>query len=149
MPKLLIFAAFTLLICEKNVANYVLLRCKTCSLKIWPCKILEKYHVCCCHEDHNDNNNGNVDGTQVVKNYRCQFLWVPPLSSHILTQPSLQGRLRHNNEAGGKECCWWSSLCRPHGDNAMMMIRMKKFNRQYLALPLFGRGPNIRLWQYC
>ena len=36
----------TLLICEKNVANYVLLRCKTFSLKIWLCKILDKYHVC-------------------------------------------------------------------------------------------------------
>ena len=23
------------------------------------------------------------------------------------------------------------------------------FNRHYLALPPFGRGPNIRLWQYC
>ena len=36
------FDAFTLLICEKNVA---LLRCKTFSLKIWLCKILDKYHV--------------------------------------------------------------------------------------------------------
>ena len=23
------------------------------------------------------------------------------------------------------------------------------FNIHYYALPLFGRGPNIRLWQYC
>ena len=41
MTKLLIFDAFTLLICEKNVANYALFRCKTFSLKIWLCKILE------------------------------------------------------------------------------------------------------------
>ena len=46
MPKLLIIDAFTLLICEKNVANYALLRCKTFSVKIWPCKIFDKFHVC-------------------------------------------------------------------------------------------------------
>ena len=46
MPKLLIFDAFTLLICEKNVANCALLRCNTFSLKIWLCKIFDKYHVC-------------------------------------------------------------------------------------------------------
>ena len=46
MPKLLIFDAFTLLICEKNVAIYALLRCKIFSLKIWLCKILDKFHVC-------------------------------------------------------------------------------------------------------
>ena len=46
MPKLLIFDAFTLLIPEKTVANYALLRCKTFSLKIWVCKIFDKYHVC-------------------------------------------------------------------------------------------------------
>ena len=40
MPKLLIFDAFTLLICEKNVAIYALLRCKIFSLKIWLCKFL-------------------------------------------------------------------------------------------------------------
>ena len=34
MPKLFIFDAFTLLIREKTVANYALLRCKTFSLKI-------------------------------------------------------------------------------------------------------------------
>ena len=45
MPKLLIFDAFTLLIPEKTVANYALLQCKTFSLKIWLCKIFEKYHV--------------------------------------------------------------------------------------------------------
>ena len=45
MPKLLIFDAFTLLIPEKTVANYALLRCKTFSLKIWLCKIFDKYHV--------------------------------------------------------------------------------------------------------
>ena len=45
MPKLLIFDAFTLLICEKNVVNYSLLRCKTFSLKIWVCKIFDKFHV--------------------------------------------------------------------------------------------------------
>ena len=45
MPKLLIFDAFTLLIRKKNVANYALLRCKTFSLRIWLCKIFDKYHV--------------------------------------------------------------------------------------------------------
>ena len=45
MPKLLIFDAFMLLIREKNVANYALLRCKNFSLKIWLCKIFDKYHV--------------------------------------------------------------------------------------------------------
>ena len=45
MPKLLILGAFMLLICEKNVTNYALLRCKTFSLKIWLCKIFDKYHV--------------------------------------------------------------------------------------------------------
>ena len=45
MPKLFIFDAFTLLICEKTVANYALLRCKTFSLKIWMCKIFDKFHV--------------------------------------------------------------------------------------------------------
>ena len=40
MPKLLIFDAFTLLICKKNVAIYALLRCKIFSLKIWLCKFL-------------------------------------------------------------------------------------------------------------
>ena len=48
MPKLLIFDAFTLLIPEKTVANYALLRCKTFSLKIWVCKIFDKFHVCPC-----------------------------------------------------------------------------------------------------
>ena len=46
MPKLLIFDAFTLLIREKNVAIYALLRCKIFSLKIWLCKIFDKFHVC-------------------------------------------------------------------------------------------------------
>ena len=45
MPKLLIFDAFTLLIHEKTVANYALLQCKTFSLKIWVCKIFDKFHV--------------------------------------------------------------------------------------------------------
>ena len=49
MPKLLIFDAFTLLIREKNVAIYALLRCKIFSLKIWLCKIFDKYHICVCH----------------------------------------------------------------------------------------------------
>ena len=39
IPKLLIFDSFTLSICEKNVANYALLWCKTFSVKIWLCKI--------------------------------------------------------------------------------------------------------------
>ena len=50
MPKLLIFDAFTLLIPEKTVANYALLRCKTFSLKIWVCKIFDKFHVCIQYE---------------------------------------------------------------------------------------------------
>ena len=45
MPKLLIFDAFTLLIRKKNVAIHVLLRCKIFSLKIWLCKIFDKFHV--------------------------------------------------------------------------------------------------------
>ena len=40
-----VFSAFTLLICYKNVTYYSLLRSKTFSLKIWLCKILDKYHV--------------------------------------------------------------------------------------------------------
>ena len=35
-----------MLICEKNVANYALLQCKTFILKIWLCKFFDKYHVC-------------------------------------------------------------------------------------------------------
>ena len=46
MPKLFIFDAFTLLIREKNGANYALLRCKTFGLKIWVCEIFDKFHVC-------------------------------------------------------------------------------------------------------
>ena len=49
MPKLLIFDAFTLLIREKNVAIYALLRCKIFSLKIWVCKIFDKFHVWLTH----------------------------------------------------------------------------------------------------
>ena len=45
MPKLLIFDAFTLLICKENVAIYALLQCKIFSLKIWLCKIFDKFHV--------------------------------------------------------------------------------------------------------
>ena len=45
MPNFFIFDAFTLLIREKTVANYALLRCKTFSLKIWVCKIFDKFHV--------------------------------------------------------------------------------------------------------
>ena len=46
MPNILMFDAFTLLIHEKNVANYALLRCKTFSLKIWLCKNFDKFNVC-------------------------------------------------------------------------------------------------------
>ena len=45
MPKWLIYDAFTLLINEKDAANYAILQCKTFGLKIWLCKILDKYHV--------------------------------------------------------------------------------------------------------
>ena len=45
MPKLLKFDTFTLLIRKKNVAIHVLLRCKIFSLKIWLCKIFDKFHV--------------------------------------------------------------------------------------------------------
>ena len=54
MPKLLIFDAFTLLIREKTVSNNALLRCKTFSLKIWVCKIFDKFHVCVKY-DHKNN----------------------------------------------------------------------------------------------
>ena len=37
-----------MLIRVKHVANYALLQCKSCSLEIWLCKILDKYHVCHC-----------------------------------------------------------------------------------------------------
>ena len=46
ITKLLIFDTFKLLIREKNIAKYAFLRCKTFSLKIWLCKILDKCHVC-------------------------------------------------------------------------------------------------------
>ena len=45
MTKLFIFDAFTLLIWKKNVAIYALLRCQIFSLKIWLCKIFDKFHV--------------------------------------------------------------------------------------------------------
>ena len=45
MPKSLIFDAFMLLICKKNVAIYALLQCKIFSLKIWLCKFFDKFHV--------------------------------------------------------------------------------------------------------
>ena len=41
MPKLLIFDVFTLLIREKNVANYALFRCETFSPKIWRCSLID------------------------------------------------------------------------------------------------------------
>ena len=44
MTKLLIFDAC--------VANYALLWCKTFSLKIWLCKIFDKYHVWIVHCKH-------------------------------------------------------------------------------------------------
>ena len=53
MPKFLLFDAFMLLILKKNVANYALLLCETYSLKIWLCKILDKYHMglnACVHD---------------------------------------------------------------------------------------------------
>ena len=52
MPKLFIFDAFTLLICEKTVTNYALLRCKTFSLKIWLCKIFDKFRVWSLNGDY-------------------------------------------------------------------------------------------------
>ena len=53
MPKLLIFDAFTLLIRKKNVTIYALLRCKIFSLKIWLCKIFDKFHVwVLCTQSH-------------------------------------------------------------------------------------------------
>ena len=45
MPKWLIYDAFTLLINEKDAANYAILQRKTFGLKIWLFKILDKYHV--------------------------------------------------------------------------------------------------------
>ena len=60
MPKLFIFDAFTLLICEKTVANYALLRCKTFSLKIWVCKIFDKFHVWGGGEEGGESSNDEV-----------------------------------------------------------------------------------------
>ena len=51
MPKLLIIDAFTLLICKKSVEIFALLRCKIFSLKIWVCKIFDKFHVCTTSRD--------------------------------------------------------------------------------------------------
>ena len=45
LPIIYRFDAFTLLIREKNVAIYAFLRCKIFSLKIWVCKIFDKFHV--------------------------------------------------------------------------------------------------------
>ena len=64
MPKLLIFDAFTLLICKKNVAIYALLRCKIFSLKIWLCKIFDKFHVWVEPEEANSCS-------------LCKTLWLP------------------------------------------------------------------------
>ena len=73
MPKLLIFDAFTLLICKKNVAIYALLRCKIFSLKIWLCKIFDKFHVCDDGDDDdddiNDSDSPRSDNGAIVK---CQ-----------------------------------------------------------------------------
>ena len=88
----------------------------------------------------NNHYNDDSNGKYFVNNYRCQFLWVPPSSAHILNETSLQGRLRHNIEAGRKD------VVVVDGDND---DEVYVFNRHYYALPLFVRGPNIRLWQYC
>ena len=66
MPKLLIFDAFTLLIPEKTVANYALLRCNTFSLKIWVCKIFDKFHVC-------------LKGTQIIQGQLQGLYGVPTM----------------------------------------------------------------------
>ena len=60
MPKLLIFDAFTLLIPKKTVANYALLRCKTFSLKIWVCKIFDKFHVWTCIKIFGASTSGKI-----------------------------------------------------------------------------------------
>ena len=73
MPKLFIFDAFTLLIREKTVANYALLRCKTFSLKIWVCKIFDKFHVWLCAF-------GQVDPTMwTLKWLTSPSVWFPQL----------------------------------------------------------------------
>ena len=42
----------------------------------------------CYHEEDNGDNNGNVDDTKVVNNYRCQFPLVLPSSSDISIGPN-------------------------------------------------------------
>ena len=44
MPKLLIFDAFTLLICKKNVANHALLQCKSLKILTNFMSVLPTYH---------------------------------------------------------------------------------------------------------
>ena len=82
MPKLLIFDAFTLLICEKNVAIYALLQCKIFSLKIWLCKIFDEFHVCkedvLCVADEDDVTKIDVEETQ---DRRCSKSWLPDLKT--------------------------------------------------------------------
>ena len=72
MPKLLIFDAFTLLICKKNVAIYALLRCKIFSLKIWLCKIFDKFHVWvfCIYQDLSPHRHYQ-ELTQIKQMYKC------------------------------------------------------------------------------
>ena len=61
MPKLFIFDAFTLLIREKTVATYALLRCKTFSLKIRVCKIFDKFHVCLSDRKNNQRLSADIN----------------------------------------------------------------------------------------
>ena len=78
MPKLLIFDAFTLLICKKNVAIYALLRCKIFSLKIWVCKIFDKFHVCAAHKGRFRSRmvtmKGGVAKSSKIEDARCKIL---------------------------------------------------------------------------
>ena len=73
MPKLFIFDAFTLLIREKTVANYALLRCKTFSLKIWLCKIFDKYHVWLGSFAFYNNNNLSKSFPPILPNFPESF----------------------------------------------------------------------------
>ena len=111
MPKWLIFDAYTLLICEKNVANYALLWCKTFSLKIWLCKILDKYHVWrqevkrkpgCSkvnYQQHKDSNKGIWKRSSFLNEVKSEYCnlwkgeditpmsaWYPPFTSFLIGQ---------------------------------------------------------------
>ena len=95
MPKLLIFDAFTLLIREKNVENYALLQCKIFSLKIWQCKILDKYHVW--------TSSGSLNHLQSTCSSLKAFWQIQTYIHGFFAGPwGARG-----SEAVWGSCCWW------------------------------------------